>query len=54
MTHQPWLCLAGNDGNVKVYDVKQGKLVKVFPKLTILSISAELTPIIRHSLAMAA
>lgn len=28
-TEDPWLCIAGNDGNVKVYDVKRGKLVKV-------------------------
>jgi len=29
VTHEPWLCVAGNDANVKVYNVKQGKLVKV-------------------------
>ncbi|KAL2127691.1 hypothetical protein VTI74DRAFT_10306 [Chaetomium olivicolor] len=27
-THEPWLCVAGNDANVKVYNVKQGKLVR--------------------------
>ncbi|KAK3491705.1 WD40-repeat-containing domain protein [Neurospora crassa] len=27
-TGQPWLCIAGADAKVKVYDVKQGKLVK--------------------------
>lgn len=28
-TGQPWLCIAGADAKVKVYDVKEGKLVKV-------------------------
>ncbi|KAK4126358.1 WD40 repeat-like protein [Parathielavia appendiculata] len=28
VTQEPWLCVAGNDSNVKVYNVKQGKLVK--------------------------
>ncbi|KAK4156238.1 WD40-repeat-containing domain protein [Chaetomidium leptoderma] len=28
VTQEPWLCIAGNDSNVKVYNVKQGKLVK--------------------------
>ncbi|KAH7626218.1 WD40-repeat-containing domain protein [Sordaria sp. MPI-SDFR-AT-0083] len=27
-TGQPWLCIAGADAKVKVYDVKEGKLVK--------------------------
>ncbi|KAJ4300475.1 hypothetical protein N0V88_003150 [Collariella sp. IMI 366227] len=27
-TQDPWLCIAGNDGTVKVYNVKQGKLVR--------------------------
>ncbi|KAK3898264.1 WD40-repeat-containing domain protein [Staphylotrichum tortipilum] len=28
VTQEAWLCIAGNDSNVKVYNVNQGKLVK--------------------------
>ncbi|KAK4193562.1 WD40-repeat-containing domain protein [Podospora australis] len=28
ITQRPWLCVAGKDAKVKVYDVKEGKLVK--------------------------
>ncbi|SPQ23729.1 089e9e5a-8c5a-435e-97c7-56594515a37e [Thermothielavioides terrestris] len=28
VTHEAWLCVAGNDYNIKVYNVKQGKLVR--------------------------
>jgi len=26
---RPWLCVSGNGANIKVYDVKEGRLVKV-------------------------
>ena len=29
MTEEPLLCIAGTNSNIKIYNVKQGKLVKV-------------------------
>ena len=32
VTHEAWLCIAGNDSNVKIYSARQGKLIKVGPR----------------------
>lgn len=53
VTHRPWLCLAGNDGNVKVYDVKLGKLVKVILPVYWMFDFGRANPQCRHSSVMA-